>query len=111
MFFQDVAYNGAYGGTFSILLYETPKQAMDAYESYYSAYAFGMSEESLREVSDLGDRAFGISLSDASVSFVRCNAFVSAHTKGEFNNPTTIYSGLLDYAKSLDKRLSEVDCR
>jgi hypothetical protein len=106
---QELSFQGAKGGYISVVVFETVDEAQVVYEKIVEEY--NDSSLSPFDVDGLGD--YGIKkeyylpglMDSAIIAFRRCNTIVSATIE-----PSSSISGLVDYAKQLDKRLS-ILCR
>jgi hypothetical protein len=106
---QELNFQGKKGGYISVVMFDTVDEAEAVFETIVKEY--NDSELSPFEVDGLGD--YGIKkeyylpglMDSAILAFRRCNIIVSTSIE-----PSNSISGLVDYAKQLDKRLSNL-CR
>jgi len=106
---QELNFQGKKGGYISVVVFDTTDEAESVYESIVKEYED--STLSPFEVDDLGNNGIKKSyylpglMDSAVLAFQRCNIFVSASIE-----PSDSLDGLIDFAKQLDKRLSNL-CR
>lgn len=101
---QSISYNGNFGGTIDVLIYEDSVKTQSAYQ----VISNNMPGDSTNiEVGDGGQiSSTSFIVSTVSLSFIRCHAVVSVQFM-----ETTQKDDVVSYAKRLDERLKPLVCQ